>query len=114
MAIARSAPHIYLSALPFAPRNSLVSVHYSSSFSHSLHVECRQLTHWPLLEMTIPSVEHSVKSIALSPDGQWITAGLGNGVICVWHATTGEAVAGPFTGHTQEVTSVGFHPDGQH
>ena len=112
--MAKSAPHVYLSALPFAPRNSHVSLHYSKSFSHSLHVECRQLAHWPSLEMRIRNVGGEVHSIALSPDGQWIAAGLRNGVICVWNATTGEAVAGPFTGHTNVVTSVGFSPDGQH
>ena len=114
MAMAKSAPHIYLSALPFAPRNSLVSVHYSNSFFHSLHVKCEQLTHWPSLKMVIPNIGGGVNSIALSPDGQWITAGLSNGVICVWNAKTGEAVAGPFTGHTEGVTSVGFSPDGQY
>ena len=31
----------------------------------------------------------------------------------MWNAVTGEAVAGPFTGHTHDVTSVGFSPDGQ-
>jgi WD40 repeat protein len=31
----------------------------------------------------------------------------------VWNATTGETAAGPFTGHTDSVTSVAFSPDGQ-
>jgi len=31
----------------------------------------------------------------------------------VWNATTGETAAGPFTGHTSSVNSVGFSPDGQ-
>jgi len=37
-AIAKSAPHVYLSALPFAPTGSLVSANYSSSFPRILHV----------------------------------------------------------------------------
>jgi len=32
----------------------------------------------------------------------------------VWNATTGETVAGPFTGHTDWVNSVAFSPDGHH
>jgi hypothetical protein len=34
-AIAKSAPHVYLSALPFAPASSLVSASYSSHFLKS-------------------------------------------------------------------------------
>ena len=90
MAMSKSAPHVYLSALPFAPRNSLVSVHYSSSFTHTLHVEYGQLAHWPSLEMMIPNDRNQIISIALSSDGQWITAGLWNGGIGVWNARTGE------------------------
>ena len=114
IAMAKSAPHVYLSALPFAPRHSLVSEHYSSSFSHTLHVKSGKLAHWPSLSMMISNAAGLVNSIAVSPDGQWITAGLGNGGICVWYASTGEVMVGPFTGHTAGVTSVGFSPDGQH
>jgi WD40 repeat protein len=32
----------------------------------------------------------------------------------VWNSSTGEAVAGPFTGHTDMVLSVAHSPDGQH
>ena len=52
-AMAKSAPHIYLSALPFAPTCSLVSAHYSSSFPRILHLECGRLSHWPSSEMVI-------------------------------------------------------------
>ena len=31
----------------------------------------------------------------------------------MWNATTGETVAGPFTGHTDWIRSVAFSPDGQ-
>jgi hypothetical protein len=31
----------------------------------------------------------------------------------VWDATTGQIIAGPFTGHTSYVTSVAFSPDGE-
>jgi WD40 repeat protein len=82
--MAMSAPHVYLSALPFAPTFSLVSAHYSSSFPQTLHVEHGRLSHWPSLEMVISGVGSQVLSIALSPDGQHIASGSsGSNNLCV-------------------------------
>jgi WD40 repeat protein len=114
MAMAKSAPHIYLSALPFAPTCSLVSTHYSISFPRILHMERGQLSHWPSSEMAISNFGAAVASVAFSPDGQHIVSASEDETIRVWNATTGETVAGPFTGHTDRVNSVAFSPDGQH
>jgi WD40 repeat protein len=51
--------------------------------------------------------------VGFSPDGQLIVSGSDDETICVWNAMTGEMVAGPFTGHTDPVTSVEFSSDGQ-
>ncbi len=112
--MAKSAPHVYLSALPFAPTRSLVSAHYSSSFPRTLHVERGRLSHWPSSEMVISNAGNEVLSVALSPDGQRIVSGSSDQTIRVWNATTGETEAGPFCGHTSPVRSVAFSPDGQH
>src|SRR6201990_7172 len=114
MAMAKSAPHIYLSALPFAPTCSLVSTHYSTSFPQILRVERGQLSHWPSLEMAILNFGARVFSVAFSPDGQYIASASDDGKIRVWNAMTGETVGGPFTGHRESVWSVAFSPDGQH
>src|ERR1700680_755308 len=114
MAIAKSAPHIYLSALPFAPTRSLVFTQYSTSFPRIIHMERGQLSHWPSIEMVISNFGSRVLSVAFSPDGQHIVSGSFDGSIRVWNAKTGETTAGPFTGHTDWVRSVAFSPDGQH
>ena len=112
IALAKSAPHVYISALPIAPKNSLVYAKYSSLFPHTLLVEHGPLSDWPSLEMVISNVGSSVVSIAVSPDGQHIVSGLSNGTICVWNTTIGEMVAGPFTGHSGSVNSVDISPNG--
>src|SRR6266702_1171062 len=111
--MAKSAPHVYLSALPFAPTGSLVSAHYSSSFPGMLRVERGRLSDWPSSELVISTVGGNVNSVALSPDGQRIISGSDDGTIRVWNATTGETVAGLLTGHTDWVWSVAFSPEGQ-
>ncbi len=110
MAIAKSAPHVYLSALPFAPTRSLVSARYSSSFPRILRVEHGRLSHWPSSEMVIPHVEGVDRDrlyIALSLDGHRIVSAT-CGMIRVLNASTGETEAGLFTGHTAWVSSMGF------
>src|SRR6266571_3507383 len=102
--IAKSAPHVYLSALPFAPTSSLVSTQYSSSFPRILRVEHGRLSHWPPSELVISTDGGDVNSVALSPDGQRIVSGSHDGTIRVWNARTGETAAGPFTGHTDSVS----------
>jgi len=64
--------------------------------------------------MVILDVGGSVQSVAFSPDGLHLVSGSSDGTIHLWNATTGETVAGPFTGHTDWVWSVAFSPDGHH
>ena len=99
MAMAKNAPHIYLLALLFAPTCSLVSTHYSTSFSRTLHVELGQSSDWPSSDMAIFNGA-VVESIAFSPNRQHIVSGSYDRTIRVWNAMTGEMTAGPYTGHT--------------
>ena len=112
MAMAKSAPHIYISSLPFAPTSSHIFKHYSQMFPNTLKVECGQLTNWPAMEMEIHA-KWGINSVAFSQDGQQIVSGSRDCTICVWNATTGAMEGVPLTGHTDWVNSVAFSQDGQ-
>ncbi|KAJ7435581.1 hypothetical protein B0H11DRAFT_2257037 [Mycena galericulata] len=105
MPMAQSAPHIYLSALPFAPTSSPVFECYIHRFSKMLSVQQGRLSHWPALEMVIEA-QGLVFSVAFSPDGQRIASGSEDRTIRVWDAATGVMVAGPFDGHTDRVSGI--------
>jgi WD40 repeat protein len=113
MVISRSAPHIYISALPFAPSSSRIFNRYHHLFPRTLSLERGRFSHWPALQMTIQAHEGSVYSVAFSPDGQHVASASEDHTIRMWNATTGELVA-VFTGHTDEVICVAFSLDGQH
>jgi WD40 repeat protein len=114
MAMARSAPHIYVSALPFTPTSSQILNQYLYQFPRTLALERGQLSHWPALQMVIPTHDSSVSCVVFSPDGQRIASASDDRTIRVWDATTGQVVADPFIRLAFSVTSIAYSLDGQH
>jgi WD40 repeat protein len=55
-----------------------------------------------------------MRSIAYSPDGQYITSGSDGNTVRIWDANTGAAVGLPLEEHTDIVRSVAYSPDGRH
>jgi len=112
--IAQSTPHIYLSALPFAPKNSLVAKQYLPLFPKTLQLKTGKMDHWPALIGVLEGHTDRVNSVAFSKDGKHIVSGSDDQTIRVWDAETGEVVVGPLKGHTNWVNSVAFSQDGKH
>ncbi|EDR02557.1 uncharacterized protein LACBIDRAFT_393910 [Laccaria bicolor S238N-H82] len=113
--ITLAAPHIYLSALPFAPRNSNISLHFFKLFQKTMTVMMGQMEHWSeRCFLRIADHDGAVKSVAFSPDGRHIVSGSDDKTVRVWDAQTGQTVMHPLKGHEDHVTSVAFSPDGRH
>ncbi|KAJ6491090.1 WD40-repeat-containing domain protein, partial [Mycena sanguinolenta] len=110
-AIAQSAPHIYISAVPLAPKQSAVRAHYISWFPHLLRYSVPNS--WMSLEKILRGHDDSVQSVAFSPDGQRIVSGSNDKTVRIWDAATGAAIGKPLQGHDKSVQSVAFSPDGQ-
>lgn len=114
--MAESAPHIYLSALPFAPISSLIYRLYAHRFPNTLSLAQGQLTNWPALTTTFDL--YGVSCLAFSPDHQHLASGMFDGEISIWNTTTGQKVVGPKFDHSEIgtwlVTSVTFSPDGHY
>ena len=110
--ISASAPHIYLSALPFSPPQSLVAKRYRSQFPNTLAVVSGLNQSWPGVVNIFQGHSKEVNSVAFSPDGKRIASGSSDTTIRIWDVETGRMVTSPFEGHTSEVYSVAFSPDG--
>ncbi|KZP04287.1 WD40 repeat-like protein [Athelia psychrophila] len=117
--ISDSAPHVYLSALPFAPSTSIIRQHYSSVIKNTLHVDKNAIANWPSCEQVIEgrtgpwTRSPGIGLIVFSPDGEHIASGSQDNTICIWDAHTGALVADPFEGHTEVVNSLAFSLDGE-
>ncbi|ETW77187.1 hypothetical protein HETIRDRAFT_326537 [Heterobasidion irregulare TC 32-1] len=110
--ISQSTPHIYLSALAFAPQISGVFERFGKDFLQILKVSAGAGDYWP-------AAQHSIRAgcwvqcVAISPGGLWIVAGLNDSTIRMWDVSTGEAVGDPLEGHRDRVKSVAFSIDGK-
>jgi len=113
-AIARSAPHIYLSAVPFASKDSLVYLDFTPLCAGVISVETFGSDHHASrLVMALTGHEDSVTSITYSPSGDLLAAGLQSSTVHIWDTRTGEEVVSPMKSGNGAVCSVAFAPDGQ-
>ena len=112
--IDKSTPHLYLTALPFSPSNSVLAKSLIERFAGIAQVAVGQQDDWPRNQQVFQGHTFSVNTVAFSPDGRHIVSGSGDKTIRLWDAQTGVQVGNPLQGHTNFVNSVAFSPDGRH
>jgi WD40 repeat protein len=111
--ISESIPHIYISALPFAPVRSSTHQMARITFSNTLLVLIGGLERWPEPPLEWRGHTEPVWSVAFSPNGHLVVSGSDDNTIQLWDAETGQPFGRPLLGHTSEVWSVAFSPDGR-
>ncbi|KAJ7327462.1 WD40 repeat-like protein [Mycena albidolilacea] len=111
-AIATSAPHIYLSSLPFAPHGSKIAKRFGSMFPGTLKYQCPLGEDWPRIQKILQGHSNDVTCAHFSPDDTRIASGSLDNTVRVWDAQTGLLVIEPLDGHTGWVASIHFSRDG--
>lgn len=109
--ISESAPHIYLSALPFSPPKSEIYRNYIQHYPRTVKIAMGGQSDWPAKQKVLLGHTDSINCIAISPDGRYIASGSRDMSVLVWDAETGRVVAGPFEEHNSPVGSVAFSQD---
>ncbi|KAH7928957.1 WD40 repeat-like protein [Leucogyrophana mollusca] len=110
--ISQSYPHIYLSALSFAPASSKVVQTYSPQFPRTIGLRRGGARTWPAILDVLQHPAH-VGAVAFSPDGSRIASGGTDALIRLWNVETGEGIPTFFEGHTGGVIAITFTPDGR-
>ncbi|KAG8851207.1 hypothetical protein FRB91_008284 [Serendipita sp. 411] len=111
--ISESIPHIYVSAIPFTPKQSYIRQAAESLFPNTMSIPIGCSENWPEPPQRWIGHTGEVISITFSFDGRRIASGSDDKTIRLWDAETGQALGEPLRGHEGAVTSVAFSPDGR-
>ncbi|KIK23348.1 hypothetical protein PISMIDRAFT_65472, partial [Pisolithus microcarpus 441] len=112
-AISHSTPHLYISALAFLPRNTILSRMVMPQF-YSLAGVVGNLEYWEASQLLgLEGHTDGVWSVAFSSDGKRIVSGSWDKTVRVWDAERGVQIGSHLEGHTDKVNSVAFSPDGK-
>ncbi|KIO07708.1 hypothetical protein M404DRAFT_136031, partial [Pisolithus tinctorius Marx 270] len=111
--ISHSTPHLYISALPFTPSNTVFARMFMAKFSWLVRVSAGGFKEWPTAQVAMEGHSGWVLSVGFSPDGKRIVSGSADKTLRIWDAERGVQIGGPLEGHTGGVKSVGFSSDGK-
>ncbi|KAG8735713.1 hypothetical protein FRC10_010230 [Ceratobasidium sp. 414] len=110
----QSTPHIYISALPFWPKERPVSKCYSYNIRSPIEPMRPVIQRPGSVPLTIYGIGSDVRCVAFSQDGAYIVAGSGDMTLRVWEASTGQVLGTPLRGHADVINSVAYSPNSKH
>ncbi|CAE6433102.1 unnamed protein product [Rhizoctonia solani] len=110
--ISYSTPHIYISALPFCHKSSLVFRLYWGCTQGLLGVDGTALKEQGISSLAVWETGSVVSSLSISPDGRRLVVGYRDGSITLNDAHSGSVISCPTKLHSSVVNSVAFSPDG--
>lgn len=108
--IKSSALHVYNTALPFSPKDTLLCRTYEKEMDATATVLQGTLPLWSPCLSTIHGEGGQVKAIACSLDGSRVAIGSQNNAATLWEAQSC-ALTHTLLGHIGPVLSVAFSPD---
>jgi len=110
--ISQRAPHIYLSALPFAPEESYVVRKFCPRFPNTLAITQGKPSQWPMVMFTAEHHREYVRHMVFSPDERTF-ASISPQTMYVCDSETGHCISGPFEvlGSANDAC---FSSDGRH
>ncbi|KZT40353.1 WD40 repeat-like protein [Sistotremastrum suecicum HHB10207 ss-3] len=116
--IAQSPPHLYISALPFAPETSLVAKKYLPRFDRTLVVESGKPHAYTALQRTFGHrggvLDSAIYTMAYTPDGSTIITISLSQRVSFWNAETGQSTDGLPPEETVGFSSLAISPDGKY
>lgn len=111
--ISQSTPHLYISALPFAPRKSKIYLTFAPKFSNLLRLTSGYQDHWHANIGVLEGHTSKVMSLACDPNEQLIASGSGDSTLRLWGTHGGQSSSRILYGHTRVVQTVAFSHDGK-
>ncbi|TDL18042.1 hypothetical protein BD410DRAFT_753717, partial [Rickenella mellea] len=108
--INQSAMHIYNSALPFIPQQTILYKTYFSKWRKLVKVLNGTSLQWSALITVCEGHSHIVTCMAFSPDGLTIVSGSWDKTLRLWDSNS--AINKSLQGHKDHVERIAFSPDG--
>ncbi|TFK60218.1 WD40 repeat-like protein [Pluteus cervinus] len=102
--IATSAPHLYLSTLPFLPINSLIYKTCYNHFPNRAILRSQQEIHWRANSFMLSGADNGSESILFLPLTNLICSAFSHDIIQIWDPYSGQKVEHKIIGHINEIT----------